>query len=96
MHTSKKTVISTGLLDFKIIDPNTDVVLTQEKFPGTYNWFCEWGYFNGDERALSKEQKKILGLKQLNPPLPQDLFIEFTKPIYDQLAGKIRAFYANY
>ena len=96
LHTSKKLVISSGVLDFKIIDPISDVVLTQEKFPGKFEWFSEWGYFNGDERAMSADQKKILGLKQLNPPPPQELFVEFTKPIYNQLAAKIRAFYTNY
>ena len=34
--------------------------------------------------------------KELPPPPPQDLFIEFTKPIYDQLTNKIKDFYRNY
>ncbi|NQY10373.1 MAG: hypothetical protein HRT71_12775 [Flavobacteriales bacterium] len=95
-HTSTKTVISTGILDFKIINPMTDVVLTQQKFPGKHEWQSQWGYFNGDERALSAEQKKVLNVKQMNQPPPQELFVSFTQPIFDQLALKIQAFYANY
>ncbi|PCH92718.1 MAG: hypothetical protein COB85_07840 [Bacteroidetes bacterium] len=91
-----KTISSKGLLDFKIIDANTDRVLTQEKFPGTFAWTCEWGYYNGDGRALSTAQRQSVGGKELPPPPPQTLFIEFTKPIYDQLTLKVKAFYKNY
>lgn len=91
-----KTITSKGLLDFQIYDPNADKVLTQEKFPGSFVWICQWGYFNGDERALNNEQKKSMKSKELHPPPPQDLFLEFTKPIYDQLTSKIKNFYRNY
>lgn len=91
-----KTVVSTGLLDFKIMERATGRTLTQEKFPGTFNWFCEWGSFNGDSRALTAEQLKISKNKELMPPPPQDLFIEFCKPIHEQLGNKIRAYYRNY
>jgi len=91
-----KTIISKGLLDFKIIDARTDRVLTQEKFPGTYAWTCEWGYYNGDGRALSPAQGQAVGGKEIPPPPPQTLFIEFTKPIYDQLTFKVKEFYRNY
>ena len=91
-----KTIISKGLLDFKIVDAKTDRVLTQEKFPGTYSWTCEWGYYNGDGRALSGAQRQAVGGKEIPPPPPQTLFIEFTKPIYDQLTFKVKEFYRNY
>ena len=91
-----KKITSKGLLDFKIIDAQTNRVLTQEKFPGVFVWICQWGYFNGDERALNDEQKKAMKSKQLPPPPPQNLFLEFTKPIYDQLTAKIKEFYRNY
>ncbi len=91
-----KTITSQGLLDFQIYDPNADKVITQEKFPGQFVWFCQWGHFNGDERALNEEQAKAMKSKEIPPPPPQDLFLEFTKPIYDQLTAKIREFYRNY
>lgn len=94
-HTTK-TIISKGLLDFQISDYRTNRVLTHEKFPGEFVWLCEWGYFNGDERALNDKQLKLIRHKNLHPPPPQDLFIEFTKPIYNQLKNKIRSFYRNY
>jgi len=94
-HTTK-TIISKGLLDFQILDYRTNKVLTHEKFPGEFVWVCEWGYFNGDERALNAKQKKLIKNKKLPPPPPQDLFIGFTKPIYNQITVKIREFYRNY
>ncbi len=34
--------------------------------------------------------------KETQPPGAQDLFLEFTRPIYDQLTSGIRGFYNNY
>lgn len=98
----KETTISIeskGLLDFKVVDAYTNKVLTQEKFPGTYVWRASWANFNGDERALSNEQMAATKRDIILPnfyPNAQDLFIEFTKPIFDQLSIKMRDFYRNY
>lgn len=93
---NRKSVLSSGLLDMQIMDFRTKSVVTQEKFRGDFNWFCEWGNFNGDERALTADQKRITTLREINPPPPQQLFIEFSKPIYDRLTSKIRDYYRNY
>ena len=95
-HQFNKTVISSGLLDFKVLDPQTRETISQEKFPGTYTWVCDWGYYNGDSRALSPAQLNLSKNKELLPPPPQQLFIEFCKPIHEQLVGKVRTFYQNY
>jgi hypothetical protein len=91
-----KKVISSGLLDFKVLDPKTRETISQEKFPGTFTWVCEWGFYNGDSRALSADQINLSKNRELMPPPPQQLFIEFCKPIHEQLVGKVRAFYQNY
>lgn len=96
LRTFRKTVDSNGLLDFQVIDNNSQRVLTRDKFPGGFAWTCEWGSFNGDERALSKEQLALCKGREQMPPPPQQLFIEFTKPIYDQVTGRMRGFYRNY
>ncbi len=93
---TRKSVLSSGLLDMQIMNFNSKTVVTQEKFRGDFNWFCEWGNFNGDERALTADQKRICNTRELNPPPPQQLFIEFSKPIYDRLTNKIRDYYKNY
>lgn len=91
-----KTLLSNGVLDFKIKDAETGKVISQEKLPGEFGWQCQWGYFNGDIRALSSKQIESTKGKELPPPPPQTLFMEFTKPIYNQLTNKIKTFYANY
>ncbi|MBC7923231.1 MAG: hypothetical protein H7Z75_19305 [Ferruginibacter sp.] len=93
---TKKTVLSKGLLDMQIYDPNTNRVVFQNKMPGEFSWISEWGHFNGDERALTDGQKKICAFREVPPPPPQDLFVEFCKPIYGQVTDQIRRYYRNY
>jgi hypothetical protein len=96
LHHYRKTTTSKGVVSFKIIDAKTGALLSVEKMPGEFVWVSEWATFNGDERALSPEQLALTKLKELPAPPPQDLFIEFTKPIYDQITTKINEFYKAY
>ena len=96
MHVFTRTVESKGLLDMRILDGYTRRVISQEKLPGVFVWQSQWGYYNGDQRALEKEHQLIIKNKDVPSPAPQDLFIEFTQPIYQQVTTKIRQFYRNY
>ena len=96
VHVFNKSLTSRGILDFKIIDAHNQRVLTQEKMPGEFVWYTEWGYFNGDERALDDYFLEIVKMKEAYPPPPQDLFVAFTQPIFGQVTGKIRDFYRGY
>jgi hypothetical protein len=96
VHAFTKTLESKGLLDLKIIDGYSDRVISQEKLPGAFIWEAKWGYFNGDERALEETYIHLCKNKEVAPPSPQELFIEFTQPIYQQLTTKLAAFYRNY
>jgi hypothetical protein len=96
VHVFNKSLTSAGVLDFKIIDAHNQRVLSQEKMPGEFVWFTEWGYFNGDERALDDYFLEIVKMKEAYPPPPQDLFVAFTQPIFGQVTAKIRDFYRNY
>jgi hypothetical protein len=92
----KKQVTSGGVLDLKIYDAVSNRILLQEKFPGEFVWFSEWGSFQGDERALNDAQKKICNSREVPPPAPDQLFIEFSRPIYDQVTNRVKNFYRNY
>ncbi|RDC62211.1 hypothetical protein AHMF7616_00802 [Adhaeribacter pallidiroseus] len=94
--TFEKTITSSGLLDFRIMDWQTKNIITQEKMPGTFVWRDEWATYKGDERALNKEQLKRARRRESPNPAPQFLFVEFTKPIYSQLTSKIQSFYRKY
>ncbi len=93
---NRKTVVSRGLLDMQIQDFNTKKIVFQDKFPGEYTWVSEWGSYNGDERALDAAQLRMTKSREINPPSPQDLFVEFSKPIYNRLTSKLRSFYEKY
>lgn len=96
LTTFRRELTSKGVLDVMIIDLPVNSVVSQRKFPGQYVWFSEWGSFNGDERALTKEQLGICKLKPVMPPPHQELFVEFTKPLYAQLLPFLKSFYSKY
>jgi hypothetical protein len=91
-----REVISNGLLTMKIMEAGTERIILHEKFPGEFVWVSRWASFNGDERALTKEQLNLTKHKPINPPPPQDMFIEFTKPIYNQMTSTVARYYNNY
>ena len=91
-----KTTISKGIVSFRIIDAKTGALLSVQKMPGEFIWKSEWATFNGDERALSAEQLGLTRQKEQPAPAPQQLFIEFTRPIYDQITTKLKEFYKGY
>jgi hypothetical protein len=93
---SRKTLHSGGLLDMRIEDFQTRRIVNQEKFTGEYNWMCEWANYNGDERALTAAEIRMCKSQELLPPAPQELFVEFSKPIYDRLTNRLRTYYAKY
>ena len=96
LTTYRKELISNGLLSMIVLDGKTNGVLTTRKFNGQYVWVSQWARFNGDERALTEQQLKICQLREQQPPHPQDLFLEFTRPIYNQLVPAVKGFYQNY
>ncbi|MCX6226918.1 MAG: hypothetical protein NTV01_19580, partial [Bacteroidia bacterium] len=93
--THRREVVSTGVLMVQCLDARTNKPKATQKFPGTFTWFSEWANYNGDGRALSNQQLDLCKRKPAMPPPPQDLFLEFTKPIYDQLKGFLRNYYRN-
>lgn len=93
---SHKAVRSRGILSLEIIDYQSNRVLSREEIPGEFTWVNDWATYNGDERALSPADKALAQRREELPPPPQQLFIEFTKPIYDQVTSRIRRFYDKY
>ena len=92
----EKQVSSSGLLNFAVVDLSTNKLLRNQKLAGTYVWVDSWATFNGDERALDKQQYAQTRKREMMPPPPGNLFVEFTKPIYAQLVDQITQFYSRY
>jgi len=95
IYVTKKTVVSKGLLDYRITNTDNNKVLRTDRIPGSYTWLNQFGTFRGDERALSDDDKRLIGGIDMTPPPPHELFLQFTRPIYDQLARDLQIFYSN-
>jgi len=94
--TYQKKVISKGRLAMEIFDGYSNGILSSQKITGEFIWYSEWGSFNGDERALTNEQLRITKSEETPPPPPADMFIEFTRPIYDQLTNRLGNYYRQF
>jgi hypothetical protein len=92
---NSREVVSEGILSAKIVNAANNRVESQRNFPGKFVWVNEWASYKGDERALSKEQLKMTKTEPIMPPPQQQLFIEFTKPIFDQVVSFTRSYYAR-
>ncbi|WP_113661065.1 hypothetical protein [Pedobacter nanyangensis] len=92
----EKQVSSSGLLNFAVVDLSTNKLLRNQKIAGTYVWKDYWASFRGDERALDRQQLALTRKREVIPPPPGNLFVEFTKPIYAQLVDHITSFYSRY
>lgn len=89
-------VNSGGVLDLKIIEFNTNKLMQNDRIPGSFKWMNDYAIFVGDIEALNKKQIELTQREAIPLPPKQDLFIEFTKPIYDQLTGKLSRFFRRY
>lgn len=94
--TTRKEVLSNGLLSMVVVDARTNGILSHKKFTGEFLWVNSWARYNGDERALTNQQLQLCKQGEIQPPGAQDLFLEFSKPIYNQLIPALRSFYQNY
>lgn len=92
----KQEMISQGLLSVKVINSDNTRILENKRFPGQFVWGNQWLTYNGDERALNDEEYKLSKGGPLPPPPSQNLFIEFTKPIFDQTMDFVKRYYSNY
>jgi hypothetical protein len=91
-----KTVTSRGVVNFSVIDTKTNAVLSVVKIPAEYVWRSEWGFYNGDGRALTPQQMAITRNREQMPPTNDEMFRLLTEPVFQQVTQKIRDFYKNY
>ncbi|MGW8121598.1 hypothetical protein ACV07N_02985 [Roseivirga echinicomitans] len=92
---NRKTLSSQGVMNFEIRDAYTNRILTNRKLPNQDIWVHEWASFNGDGRALNRDEIEMSKGRELPPPPPQTLFIGFVDRIYDQIIGNISNFYRD-
>ncbi len=91
----ERNIVSRGILEVKILDYYSNTIIETRRYPGEYIWRNDWATYNGDERALSDEIKKMTKEKQIMPPLPQDLFRYFSDPLGSNAASFLKSYYRN-
>lgn len=96
LKTFSDQVISGGNLRVKIIDNSTGKLMTDELVPGSFAWVNQYAIFVGDKEALNAAQLELTKRRALPLPAHQDLFIEFTKPIYSQVTQNLNRFFRKY
>lgn len=96
LKTYTDKVSSRGLLDARIVDFESDKLMLDDKIPGEFVWINDYAIFVGDKEALTKNQLELTNRKAEPLPPAQDLFVEFTKPMYDQLTDRLRRFFGKY
>lgn len=96
LKTFSDQVISGGNLRVRIIDNSTGKLMNDELVPGSFNWVNQYAIFVGDKEALNATQLELTKRRALPLPAEQDLFIEFTKPIYSQVTQNLNRFFRKY
>lgn len=96
LKTFTDEVLSGGRLSYKVIDFQNKNLLRDNLIPGSFTWMNKYAMYVGDKEALSNEQMNLTRQKAVPLPPDQDLFVEFTRPIYDQLTSQLDQFFRKY
>lgn len=89
-------VASGGLLEVKAVEFQSQKIVFTDKIPGEFTWQNKYGIFVGDEEVLDSELRIILNNEMVMPPAAQDMFVLFTKPIFNQLSEKLTNYFKQY
>jgi sulfur relay (sulfurtransferase) DsrC/TusE family protein len=87
---------SGGLLELKAVDFQSQQILFTDKIPGQFTWMNQYAIFVGDKEVLDEKMIKMINNSMIMPPASQDMFVEFTRPIYDQLSNKLINYFKQY
>ena len=89
-------VASGGLLELKAVEFQSQKIVFTDKIPGQYRWENKYGVFIGNPEVLDNTLANIVNNKVVVPPAPQDMFVLFTKPIFNQLTDKLTNYFKQY
>jgi hypothetical protein len=96
LKTYTDEVISEGRLNYKIIDFQSDKLMRDKLIPGSFTWINQYAIYAGDAKALNTKQEALISNDALPLPPKQELFIEFTRPIYTELTSELYGFFRRY
>ena len=93
--TTQRTMSSQGNLSINIRD-SKGKWLWSDNVVGNSSWSTEFSSYNGDERALSDEDKQLLNKVQDTPPREEDIMKCIQESIYGDFVYRIRNYYSRY
>ena len=89
-----KTISTNARIKVLKLDANTLSVNDRMLFPSNYNWTEKWATYQGDRRALSKEQIQFARRSEPMPPAHDWLFAQTAKPLVSKAANYLRNEYS--
>lgn len=93
----EKSVRTTGMFEVLINDAETAQILFNQSVSDEYIWTHRWATLrNGDQRALTEEQRKLLQQSEQLVPSYQMLFDELQRKIAGKTKEKISEYYKGY
>lgn len=93
--TTQRTMSSQGNLSINIRD-NKGKWLWSDNVVGKSSWSTEFSSYNGDERALSDEDKQSLTKVQDTPPREEEIIKCLQESIYSDFVYRLRNYYSRY
>ncbi len=94
--TVRRTIHSEAVLDVSLRDARGGGWLWSDRFPATHSWSTESVSYTGDQRALSDQDKQLIGQSGHIPPHEQ----EITRILLDQISNdavyRIRSYFNRY
>jgi hypothetical protein len=89
-------VASGGLLELKNVEFQSQKIVFTDKIPGQFTWENKYGIFIGDKEVLDNNLSNIIANSFIMPPAQQDMFVLFTKPIFNQISDKLTNYFRQY
>lgn len=89
-------VASGGLLELRAVEFQSQKIVFTDKIPGQFTWENKYAVFVGDKDALDNNLLSMVNNSVKMPPAQQDMFVLFTKPIFNQLTGKLSNYFRQY
>lgn len=92
----QKTWQANAVIDFKVIDAQTQAIIKQQQVPSEYIWRSEWSRYQGDKRALSAQQLERCQQREQSPPTQQVMFDQLTEEMLNRIKAPLHEFYRQY
>ncbi|MEM9341358.1 MAG: hypothetical protein AAGA66_21690, partial [Bacteroidota bacterium] len=85
-----------GKGSIKISDLSTGETLSVKTYPMDQKWSTIWASFNGDKRALTKEEYELTNISEPPAPSPEYFYDLISESLGAKLSKHVERFYSGY